>query len=142
MLPDNEGVVGEIGDVGATVFLVVLVEEQPAHVRVPDWRDRRVSNKFAERDGAGGGKDAASRLHIAAQTASFSEASVPLGLSHHAEGSWNEAVSPLEEKLTALVHRVGIGVGVGESVVRTVAPAPESNGAFEGAGAAEAQENL
>lgn len=37
VLPDNEGVVGEVGDVGAAVFLVVLVEEQPSHVCVPHY---------------------------------------------------------------------------------------------------------
>lgn len=35
VLPDDEGVVGEIGDVGTAVFLVVLVEQEPAHVRMP-----------------------------------------------------------------------------------------------------------
>lgn len=37
VLPHNKGVVGEVGDVGAAVFLVVLVGEQPAHVGVPHY---------------------------------------------------------------------------------------------------------
>lgn len=36
VLPDDKGVVGEIADVGAAVLLVVLVEEEPAHVSVPN----------------------------------------------------------------------------------------------------------
>lgn len=37
VLPNNEGVVGEVGDVGAAVFLVVLVKKQPAHVCMPHY---------------------------------------------------------------------------------------------------------
>lgn len=37
MLPADEGVVREVGDVGAAVFLVVLVKEKPAHVCVPHY---------------------------------------------------------------------------------------------------------
>lgn len=40
MLPHDEGVVGEVGDVGAAVFLVVLVKEQPTHVCVPHYGTR------------------------------------------------------------------------------------------------------
>lgn len=36
VLPDDKRVVGEVGDVGAAVFLVVLVQQQPAHVCVPN----------------------------------------------------------------------------------------------------------
>lgn len=35
VLPDDKGVVCKIGDVGAAVLFVVLVEEEPAHVSVP-----------------------------------------------------------------------------------------------------------
>lgn len=37
VLPADEGVVGEVGDIGAAVFLVVLVKEKPAHVCVPHY---------------------------------------------------------------------------------------------------------
>lgn len=37
VLPYNEWVVGEVGDVGASVFFVILVEKQPAHVRMPHY---------------------------------------------------------------------------------------------------------
>lgn len=35
MLPDNEGVVGQVGNIGAAMFLVILVKQEPSHVCVP-----------------------------------------------------------------------------------------------------------
>lgn len=35
VLPNDKGIVCEIGDVGTAVLLVILVEEEPAHVGVP-----------------------------------------------------------------------------------------------------------
>lgn len=37
VLPDDKRVVGEVGDVCAAVFLVVLAQQQPAHVCVPNY---------------------------------------------------------------------------------------------------------
>lgn len=47
MLPDNEGVVGKVCDVGSAVFLEVLVEQQPSHVCMPHYV-MWVSNEFAK----------------------------------------------------------------------------------------------
>lgn len=40
------------------------------------------------------------------------------------------------------MNRIWIGIGVGEPVVCAVTPAPETNGALEGAGAAKAEKDL
>lgn len=45
VLPDDEGVIREVGDVGATVLLVVLVEEEPAHVCVPHYSIAKLASR-------------------------------------------------------------------------------------------------
>lgn len=53
-----------------------------------------------------------------------------------------ETASPLEERLTAFMDRVWIGICVGEPVVGAVTPAPEPNRALESTGTTKTEEDL
>jgi hypothetical protein len=37
VLPDNEGVVAQVGDIGSAVLLIILSKQQPSHVCVPHY---------------------------------------------------------------------------------------------------------